>query len=167
MTIPLRKISSLPSKPLSGRLLALDLGAKRVGVAVSDELQMTVRPLAYLPRSNWKKLLIDLQALIDKWSVQAIIIGLPLRLDGTSGDAAKQTIEVARRLELSLPIPIYLQDERMTSLAAGENLKSTGVTDYKQQREMIDSEAAALILTDFLADLERASILPYFPPDEN
>ncbi len=133
-----------------GRIVAIDPGAKRVGVAVSDELRIAVRPLPAIPRGNWKRLLRDLTDIIESLEARALVIGLPLRLDGTEGVPAKEARELAERFRLSLRIPVYLQDERLTTFAARENLREEG----HSQREiggLLDSESAAIILRDFLA----------------
>ena len=135
---------------MKGRLLALDLGTKRVGVAVSDELRMTTRPLAPLARTNWKKLLRQISELRHSFDAQAVVIGLPLSLDGTEGDAAREARRIARNLSLSLAVPVHLQDERLTSHAAEESLRRTGLKD-DELTVRLDSEAAALILRDFIA----------------
>jgi putative Holliday junction resolvase len=139
-----------PLKRPSGRLLALDLGEKRVGVAVSDELSITVRPLPFLSRTNWKKLLTAVADLLQDFDAKALVIGLPLNLDGTEGQAAAEAKRQARNFELSLKVPVFLQDERLTSRAAEETLRSTGHTG-DDIRKRVDSEAAAIILRDFLA----------------
>jgi putative holliday junction resolvase len=133
-----------------GRLLALDLGTRRVGVAVTDELCLTVRPLPPLLRSNWKKLLREISELRAQFDARGVVIGLPLRLDGTEGDAALGARRLARNLELSLGITIFLQDERLTSRAAAELLQAEGY-DHDEMKARVDSAAAALILRDFLA----------------
>lgn len=134
----------------TGRLLALDPGEKRVGVAVSDELWMTVRPLPFLRRTNWKQLFGAVAELIRGFDAQALVIGLPLNLDGTEGDAAREARRLARNFELSLEVPVYLQDERLTSREAEEALRAAGRTT-KDLREQVDSESAAIILRDFIA----------------
>ncbi|HEX8070942.1 MAG TPA: Holliday junction resolvase RuvX [Pyrinomonadaceae bacterium] len=139
-----------PPSAEPGRLLALDLGARRVGVAVSDELRLSVRPLAALPRTNWKKLLRAIKELRERFDARGVVVGLPLRLDGGEGDAATEARRVARNLELSLGVPVHLQDERLTSRAAEENLRAAG-HDPAQVKALVDSAAAALILEDFLA----------------
>ena len=136
-----------------GRLLALDLGARRVGVAVSDELHVSVRPLPPLDRTNWKQLVRALAALRERFDAQIIIIGLPLRLDGTEGDAALEARRVAHNLSLSLDVPVLLQDERLTSQAAAEALRAAGFAGQDISAR-IDSEAAALILRDFISQRE-------------
>jgi putative Holliday junction resolvase len=134
----------------SGRVLALDIGAKRVGVAVSDELRLTVRTLAALRGTNWKQLVKALAELCEEFDVREVVLGLPLRLDGGEGDAASEVRRVARKLELTLRLPIAFQDERLTSKTAEAELRREGLS----AREVFansDSEAAAIILRDYLA----------------
>ena len=139
-------------------VVALDLGEKRVGVAVSDELAISITRLAALPRTNWKKMLRDVDELVRRFDAQTIVIGLPLRLDGSTGDSALEARRVAEKFARSLAVPVYLQDERLSSVAAEENLRAAG-----QRREnisrLVDSEAAAVILRDFLTgDHERIQV---------
>jgi putative Holliday junction resolvase len=142
-----------PPPELKGRLLALDLGTKRVGVAVCDELQMTTQPLPPLKRTNWKELLRQISDLRHSFDAQGVVIGLPLNLDGTEGDAARESRRIARNLALSLAVPVHLQDERLTSRAAEESLRDAGVND-RELAARLDSEAAALILRDFITRRE-------------
>jgi putative Holliday junction resolvase len=137
-----------------GRLLALDLGQKRIGVAVSDELQITVRPLAPLSRTNWKQLLLAVKGALESFDARALVLGLPLGLDGSEGEAATEARRIARNFRLSLHIPVYLQDEKLTTQAAEESLRAEGY-DGLSLLERLDSEAAAIILRDFIAGLER------------
>src|SRR6185312_14805810 len=111
----------------TGPILALDLGEKLVGAAISDERLVTTKRLPPLKRSNWKKLLQDLRHLVEGFDAQTIVVGLPLRLDGTEGDAAKNARRVARNLARSIALPVFLQDERLTSFEATANLKAEGV----------------------------------------
>lgn len=134
---------------LTGPILALDPGEKLVGTAVSDEKLITIKRLPPLKRSSWKKLLQDVLSLIERFDVRTIVIGLPLSLDGTHGEAALNVERLARNLARSVSLPVYLQDERLTSFEAMENLKAEG----KRRDEipaLIDGEAAAMILRDFL-----------------
>lgn len=142
-----------PSGLAPGRVLALDLGTQRVGVAVSDELRLTVRPLPLLRRANWKRLLREVTELCSSFDVRMVVIGLPLRLDGTEGDAATEARRVARNFSLSLDVPVCLQDERLTSRAAEDSLRSSGFGE-REIKERVDSEAAAIILRDFIEQAE-------------
>lgn len=142
--------SESSSDTSQGRLLALDLGTKRVGVAVSDELQMTVQPLAPLRRTNWKTLLRQISDLRHSFDAQGVVIGLPLNLDGTEGEAAQAARRIARNLSLSLDVPVHLQDERLTTRAAEESLRAAGFRG-EGLTARVDSEAAVIILRDFIA----------------
>ena len=134
-----------------GPVLALDLGEKLVGAAVSDERLVTTKRLPPLKRSNWKKLLQDVRQLLERFDAKTIVVGLPLRMDGTEGDAAKNVRRLALNLAKSVHQSVYLQDERLTSVAATENLKAEGLT-AGEIPALVDGEAAALILRDFLSN---------------
>ncbi len=138
--------TDLPQAPI----VALDLGERRVGVAVSDGLSIAISRLEALPRTNWKQLLRDVVDLVRRFDAQTVVIGLPLRLNGSSGDSALEARSVARKFARSLKVPVYLQDERLTSFAAEQNLRAEGRT-HEQLSARVDSEAAAVILRDFLA----------------
>lgn len=133
-----------------GRLLALDLGRKRVGVAVTDELRISVRSLPPLRRTSWKQLVHDVAALVRDFDAKVLVIGLPLSLDGAENTAAEEIKRQARNLELSLKIPVVLQDERLTSVEAEQDLRAAGYT-ADEVRARVDSHAAALILRDYLS----------------
>ncbi len=137
------------SLKLSGRLLAIDLGAKRVGVAVCDELRITVKPLPAIERRSWKDLLRRIATLIESYEARGLVVGLPLRLDGVEGSAARDARSIADKFQRSLDVPVYLQDERLTTFAAATDLRSAARREDEIERE-IDSEAAALILRDFI-----------------
>ncbi|HEY0321109.1 MAG TPA: Holliday junction resolvase RuvX [Pyrinomonadaceae bacterium] len=133
------------------RLLALDLGRKRVGVAVSDEQWLAVRPLKALPRTSWKKLLRQVYEIVTSFDAQALVLGLPLHLDGKEGEEAQEALRLARNFQLSLKIPVFMQDERLTSHEAENNLRSEGHSQ-ESLREEVDSRAAAIILEDFISN---------------
>jgi len=152
-----------------GPVLALDLGQKLVGIAVSDERLITIKTLKPLKRSNWKQLLRDVTALIQRFDAQTLVIGLPLRLDGTPGAAAENTQRLGANFARSLKLPVYLQDERLTSVEAREVLLSNG-HKASEIPGLIDGEAAALILRDFLNSGEERILVPLSPsqlPGEN
>lgn len=134
---------------MEGRVLAIDMGSKRVGLAVSDELRLTVRTLPALSRTPWKRLLSSLAELCMQFDVRCIVLGLPLRLDGTEGDAAQEVRRIARNLQLSLKLPLFFQDERHTSQDAESSLRERGLP-CAEISGRIDSEAASIILKDFL-----------------
>jgi putative holliday junction resolvase len=153
--------SSPGNVPLSldpGRLLALDIGDKRVGVAVSDESRLSVRPLPTIQRQSWKKLLKSVIELIVTFDAKAVVLGLPLRLDGSEGDAAAEIRRLFGNFQASLEIPVFLQDERLTSQAAEAKLAAEG-RSRDEIRRMVDGEAAALILQDFISGLSPRPII--------
>ncbi len=137
----------------SGPVLALDLGEKFVGAAISDERSITTRRLPPLKRSSWKKLLQDVRDLVEGFDAQTIVVGLPLNMDGSQGEAAKKVRQLAFNLARSVSQPVFLQDERLTSVEAAENLKAEGVKP-EDVPALIDGAAAALILRDFLVSNE-------------
>jgi putative Holliday junction resolvase len=133
-----------------GRIIALDLGTKRVGIAVCDELQITVRPVGVVERRSWKELLRKINAFIEEFDAVALVLGLPYNFDGSESEMTVEARRLQRNFSLSLKIPVYLQDERLTSKAADEYLREKRLSE-KQIRKQIDSNAAAFILNDFLA----------------
>lgn len=137
------------SLPATGRIVALDPGTKRIGFAVCDELRVTTRPLPYFTVASWKKLLVHVTALIAEFDAVALVIGLPLDSNGNEQEMTKLAREMARKFKLSLQIPVFLQDERVTSYEAKSRLWSRGV-DLNNTKQNVDSEAAAIILEDFL-----------------
>ena len=137
-----------------GRLLAIDMGAKRVGVAVSDELGITVRPVTTIERRSWKKLLQSIIEQIEVLEARGLVLGLPLNLDGSEGPAAVEARQIAAKFELSLKIPVYLQDERLTSEEAKARLQDI---QTRERGGDIDSAAAAIILQDFIDQHSRST----------
>ena len=140
--------------------MALDLGEKFVGAAISDEMLITTKRLPPLKRSNWKKLLQDVRRLLERFDARTIVVGLPLSMDGSEGEAAKNVRRLALNLAKSVQEPVYLQDERLTSRAAMENLIAEGVRP-EEIPALIDGEAAAMILRDFLVtEQQRIAVDP-------
>lgn len=135
----------------SGRLMALDLGARRVGVAISDELQITINALPAIERRSWKDLLRRVVAIIESYDARALVIGLPLSLDGSEGSSAREARATAKKFQRSLKIPVFLQDERLTTFAATAKLSAAGRSAAEIKME-VDSEAASVILRDFIAN---------------
>ncbi|HKO42754.1 MAG TPA: Holliday junction resolvase RuvX [Pyrinomonadaceae bacterium] len=145
-TIEMKKDSD---KSFAAPVLALDVGQKRVGAAVSDSLSISITRLEAIPRTNWKHLLRVVDQLIKTFDAKTLVIGLPLRLNGSAGEAAEEIRSVATKFAKSLDLPVYLQDERLSSRQAEENLRESGRRGAEVS-ELVDSEAAAVILSDFL-----------------
>ena len=136
--------------PDAGRIIALDLGTKWIGVAVSDETQFTARPLIVIKRTGWKKVLVQVKDIVREFDAVALVLGLPYNFDGSESEMSQEARRLARNFSLSLEVPVFLQDERITSIEAKNLLYEQGYNP-KEILERIDSEAAAIILNDFLA----------------
>ena len=130
-------------------MLALDLGMKHIGVAVSDELQFTVRPVAVIERKSWKKLLVTVIAYLDEFDAVGLVLGLPLETNGQESEMSAEARRLARNFSLSVRVPVFLQDERLTSYEAKGYLTKLGLS-VKEIWDRVDSEAAAIILSDFI-----------------
>ena len=135
--------------PLSGRLLALDLGTKRIGVAVSDELQITIRAVSIIERRSWKKVLKQIVSFLEDFDAVGLVLGLPYNTDGTESEMSREARRLARNFSLSLDIPVFLQDERVSTYDARGRLWKLGLSE-KEIRQKLDAEAAAIILSDFI-----------------
>lgn len=142
--------------PPAGRILALDPGAKRVGVAICDETRTITRPLPKIDRRSWKSLLSKIRRIIDEFDAVAVVIGLPLEFSGEISEMTHEALQIANKLSLSLNIPVFMQDERVTSYEAKGRLWKRGVP-ASDTKEFVDSEAASIILSDFLTKLEIVS----------
>lgn len=150
-------ISNIFHVPDRGRVIALDIGTKRIGVAVCDELQVTVRRLNVVPRKSWKELLKTISGLIVEFDAVALVLGLPVNFDASENEMSTDARRLARNFSLSLTVPVFLQDERLTSKSAQQQLYETGHT-LREIRQKIDSEAATIILSDFLILKEELKI---------
>jgi len=116
---------------------------------VCDPTLVAITRLEPLRRSNWKRLLLDVSDLIRRFDAQAVVIGWPLSLDGIEGPAAKEAQKLGQKFARSLNLPIFLQDERLTSAEAEENLRAQGY-GATEVAARVDSESAAIILRDFI-----------------
>ena len=141
--------SSFSGVRSEGRIVAIDPGTKRVGVAVCDELRLVARPLPAIHRKSWKKLLTDVKTVIAKFDAAALVVGLPLNTDGSESSMSTEARDLASKFSLSLDLPVILQDERVTTYEARGRLWENGVP-LEETKKFVDSEAAAIILDDFL-----------------
>ena len=128
-----------------GRVLAIDYGTRNIGLAVSDELRLTVRPLKTFKRRSWKHTIRQLTEIVAALDVHLIVFGLPLSLSGEKNTASKQMLAVAEKLGLTLAIPVVTYNEALTTFAAKANHP---LADVKQSG--IDALAANEILSDYL-----------------
>ncbi len=129
------------------RYLAIDYGTKRTGLAVCDAGETIASPLAVV--QGRKDLIERIKRIVASEDIGAVVLGLPLNMDGTEGPQAKLVLAFARDLDGQIPIPIHLQDERLSSFEAEQKLHDLGLTRGKK-RERLDAVAAADILQTFL-----------------
>ena len=139
----------MDSKPAE-RFLALDVGAKRIGVAVSDELGLTAQPVMTLEtRPNRREDLRSIARLARRYNVAGIVVGRPLHLSGETSPRAAKTEQFAAELGELSGLPIHLWDERLTTRDAHQILYEAG-HDRQQHKSVVDQVAATLILQSFL-----------------
>ena len=134
---------------LLGRILALDVGEKRVGVAISDPLGYSAQPLLVLPRRPHGAFLAALADLARDYEVGLILLGLPRRTTGEKGPEAQRVLALAREVHLKLGLPCETWDEWLTTVAAERILIEGGVR-RNDRRQVVDKTAAALILDGYL-----------------
>lgn len=141
------------------RLLGLDFGGRRIGVAVSDELGLTAQPVMTLVRKNEKQDLKSLGRLLRKYGCTAIVLGHPLYMSGDVSPQAVKTQAFADSLRAALSVPVHLWDERLTSAEAHRHLEAAG-RPLSGHRAVVDQVAAVLILQSFL-DAHRSPLASY------
>ncbi len=133
------------------RVIAIDYGTKAIGVAICDELQLTVRPLTTIrqEKQNQMPVVERIAELAREHEISALVVGLPLNMNGTRGTAAEKVEKFVADLRPHLSIPIILIDERLTSYEADQILREMGV-GQKERKAKSDEYAAVLILQDYL-----------------
>ena len=147
----------MPDKVTTPRYLALDVGSKRIGVAVSDELGLTAQPVLTLERRrNPREDLRSIARLCRRYQIAAIIVGNPLGLDGNTTAQTEKIHAFAAQLGELARLPIHLWDERLTSHEAHQILYESGHT-RQTHRHVVDQVAATLILQSFLDEQRRGS----------
>ena len=134
---------------MPGRILALDYGRKRIGLALSDELGLTAQPLVTLPRTNRRNDLRRLREICRKHTVARILVGHPLNMTGEAGPMADEAALFAARLQKDLGIDVELVDERLTSWEAAQTMAEVK-SSSRRKRAPIDDVAAAVLLRDYL-----------------
>ena len=131
------------------RILGVDFGEKRIGLALSDPMGMTAQGLPTLENKSKKQVLAELEKLCKERGVEELVIGLPRNMDGSFGPKANQIQRVVPELEKALQIPVLAWDERLTSREAGRLMIQQGLS-RKKQKEGSDRLAATLILQNYL-----------------
>jgi putative Holliday junction resolvase len=131
------------------RILALDHGTKRIGVAVSDELKLIAQPLEFVPAEPFPAFLARLKTLLAEKEVELVLVGMPRNMNGTYGPAAAKVQEFITHLREAIGVPIKTWDERLTSAQANRFLIEGNVRREKR-KEKVDQMAAAILLQSFL-----------------
>ncbi len=129
------------------RILALDFGHARIGVAISDELQMLAHPLETIPANQ--KPIERVAHIVCEKKVSLVVAGIPKRMDGQIGTAATEVLEFVDKLRAVLPCPVVTWDERLTTVAAERALRDAG-KKTRDTRDYIDQVAAQMILQSYL-----------------
>lgn len=137
------------------RVLGLDVGDVRIGVALSDALGLTAQRLGVLARQGGEQDVEAICALARRHEVQTVVVGLPLTLSGVRGPQAQKVVSFAERLRKRVGVPIELVDERLTTVQGERALRETGA-NRRQRKAAIDQVAAQLILQQFL-DMRRGA----------
>ncbi len=150
------KAAHLVAELPSGRLLALDVGERRVGVAVGDVAGSLARPLTVIERTARAQDFARIGQIVREQGAAGIIVGYPLNDDGTAGPQAQQTARYARRLAQAVPAPVMLWDERLSTFMADELRYDAQRVTKNRHPAAQDAVAAAVILQSYLDALRRA-----------
>lgn len=133
------------------RVLALDIGDRRIGIAVSDPTGLIARPLRVLERRSKKEDFAAIAALVAEYGVERVVVGRPLTPKGRVGQQAQRVERYTQALAEALPVPVELWDERYTTVAAEEILRETRKSSARREKREVDAVAAAVLLQDYLA----------------
>ena len=134
------------------RTLGLDYGSKTVGVAVTDPLGLTAQGVEIIRRqkeNHLRKTYQRIKELCKQYDVEKIVLGLPLNMDDTMGDRAEKTLEFKKELERRLSVPVFLVDERLTTVEAIEIMDDAGIK-ISEREKYVDMIAATIILQDYM-----------------
>ncbi len=140
----------------AGRVLGLDVGSRRIGIAVSDPLGITAQGLETLQRKNKRQDFERLGQIVRQYEVKEIVVGLPLRMSGAEGTQAEKMQDFAQELRKRFKLPVHLWDERLTSAEANRLLRETDLSIEKRGKA-VDRMAAVLILQGWMESRSRTS----------
>lgn len=132
------------------RVIGVDLGARRIGVAVSDDGEKVATPVATLPRGvDRSGYLVALGHLVSDYGARAVVVGLPLSLSGKAGPAAQSVLAEVEEMRQVLSVPVHTHDERLTTVTATSSLHAAG-RGSRRHREVVDQVAASVMLQSWL-----------------
>lgn len=132
------------------RYLGIDFGERRIGVAIGDEERSVTRALTTLQRKSDKSAIDEILEIARREGAGGLVVGEPLRLDGTRGEAAARVLGFAAKLAQAAEIPVHLADESLTSREAERRLRRSGA-GRRRRKETLDATAAQILLEDWLA----------------
>lgn len=130
-----------------GRVIGVDLGDTRVGIALSNPDRTLASPIEVIKRTG--NLHRDIKKIVDEWEATTVVVGLPLSLDGSVGPAAKKALAEVERMGATMGVPIETYDERLTTVTAERMMTDAGL-DSRNQRKVVDKIAAAILLQAWL-----------------
>ena len=131
------------------RILALDHGTKRIGVAISDELKLIAQPMEFIPAEPLEDAFTRLKAILAEKPAELVLVGMPRNMDGTYGPAAEKVRAFIELLKQAIPVPVRTWDERLTT-AQANRVMVQGNVRREQRKEKVDAVAAAILLQSFL-----------------
>lgn len=134
------------------RILAMDVGEKTIGIALSDELRTVATPHSIIERTKWGKDAALIRELLNQFSVCAILVGYPINMDGSLGPRCQSTRQFVRSLEQLTDIPIMLWDERLSTIAAHRSMLEADLS-RQRRKELVDKIAASYLLQGALDQL--------------
>ena len=134
------------------RILAIDHGTRRMGIAISDELKTLAQPIEFIPAEPFADFLARLKELLREKQVELVLVGMPRNMDGSYGPAALKVQDFVAALKNALTVPIKTWDERLTSVQANRFLIAGNVRREKR-KEKVDKAAAAILLQSYLDSL--------------
>ncbi len=131
------------------RKLGIDIGTKRIGIAITDETNTVARPLTTIDRSDIETETAKITSLVEEFEIEVIVAGMPVDLKGEKGVAAQNMEKYLVTLEKTISVPIVRYDERLTTKIAQDFLRASGLKK-KRRKKIIDEAAATIILQNFL-----------------
>jgi putative Holliday junction resolvase len=155
LSSPIQESSLTPPPTFAGRLLAIDFGLKRVGLAVSDPMQIIARALETVHYKSRQELVHRLVKIIRENEIVGVVMGLPRHLDGREGDMAKRARHLMSALAAQVSMPIVAWDEWLSSVQAERTLREMGISAHARKRGDVDRLAAVFILQSYLDSLKR------------
>ncbi len=139
---------------MTGRIMAIDYGSKRIGIAMSDSLCIFAKAHSVLQNSSFEDILSRIRDLISENKVSKVLVGMPYAIDGSFTPKTTETDEFRKKLQESLAVPVIAFDERYSSAEAEAELKKMGKT-WQEARLVVDAMAAAMILKSYLDSQDR------------